>query len=119
VVQTVTERNRAIGGAASPGTRERLGVVVVSVHEQQLEVGPAKHGTGRAEEPASFRVAGQVAEIAQGDERVAALLDSALDQTAQVVSITVQVAKGEQAAHSSRAYRTISGSPLAAGRRPG
>jgi hypothetical protein len=36
-------------------------------------------------------------------------MDSALDQTAQVVSITVQVAKGEQAAHSSRAYRLFTG----------
>jgi mannose-6-phosphate isomerase-like protein (cupin superfamily) len=40
-----------------------------------------------------------------GDERVAAPLNRALDQAAQVASVAVQVAKDEQTAHSSRAYR--------------
>ena len=61
------------------GAGERLGVVVVSFHEQKLEAGPAEQGTGRAEEAAPFRVAGQVAEVAERDERVAVLLNSALD----------------------------------------
>ena len=61
------------------GAGERLGVVVVSVHEQKLEAGTAEQGTGRAEKAAPFRVARQVAEVAERDERVAALLDGALD----------------------------------------
>jgi hypothetical protein len=48
------------------------------------------------------------AEVAEGDERVAALLDGALDQAAQVASVAVQVAEDEQTAHSSRAYRAPS-----------
>ena len=84
---------------------ERLGVVVVSVHEQKLEVGAAEQGTGGAEEAAPFRVARQVAEVAEGEERVAALLDCALDQVAQVASVAVQVTEDEQAAHSNRGYR--------------
>ncbi len=49
----------------------------------------------------------QVAEVAKGDERVAALLDGALDQAAQVASVAVHVAEDEQTAHSSRAYRAL------------
>src|SRR5262249_35227388 len=98
VVQTEAERHRAGGGAARAGARERLGVVVVSVHKQKLEVGPAKQGTSGTEEAASLRVVRQVAEVAQRDERVAALPDGTLDQTAQLAPVAVQVAKGEQTA---------------------
>ena len=87
---------------------ERLGVVVVSVHEQKLEARPAKQGIGGAEEAAPFRIARQVAEVAEGKERVAALLDGALDQAAQVASVAMQVTENEQPAHSSRAYRARS-----------
>src|SRR5262249_29341442 len=120
VVQTETEWHRAGSEAARAGARERLGVVVVSVHEQKLEAGTAQQGTGGAEEAAPFRGARQVAEVAQGDERVAALLDGALDQAAQPASIAVQVAKGEQTTHSSRAYRarSCSGGGLKRRRRP-
>jgi hypothetical protein len=48
-------------------------------HEQKLEACPTEHGTSGAEEAAPFRVARQVAEVAEGEERVAALLDAALD----------------------------------------
>jgi hypothetical protein len=82
---------------------ERLGVVVVSFHEQKLEVCPAEQGTGGAEEAAPFRVARQVAEVAEAEERLAALLDGTLDQAAQVASVGMQVAEDEQTAHSSRA----------------
>jgi hypothetical protein len=99
------------------GAGERLGVVVVSVHEQKLEARPAEQGASGAEETAPVRVARQVAEVAEGDKRVAALLDGALDQAAQVASVAVQVAKGEQTAHSSRAYRARSCSRMAS-RRP-
>src|SRR5262249_49265020 len=111
VVQTEAERHRAGGGAARAGARERLGVVVVSVHKQKLEVGPAKQGTSGTEEAASLRVVRQVAEVAQRDERVAALPDGTLDQTAQLAPVAVQVAKGEQTAQTSRAYRARSCSP--------
>ena len=77
---------------------------MVSVDEQKLEARTAEQGTGGAEEAAPFRVARQVAEVAEGDERVAALLDGALDQAAQVASVAVQVTEDEQPAHSSRAY---------------
>jgi hypothetical protein len=40
------------------GAGQRLGVVVVSFHEQKLEPGAAELCTGRAEEAAPFRVAG-------------------------------------------------------------
>jgi hypothetical protein len=40
---------------------------------------------------------------------VAALLDGALDQAAQMASVAVQVAEDEQTTHSSRAYRAPSG----------
>ena len=73
---------------------------MVSVHEQKLEARAAEQGSGGAEEAASFWVARQVAEVAEGDERVAALLDGALDQAAQVASVAVQVAEDEQPAHS-------------------
>jgi hypothetical protein len=103
VVQTEAERHGAGGGSAGAG--ERLGVVVVSVDEQKLEAGSAKQGPSGAEEAASFRVARQVAEVAEGEERVAPLLDGSLEQVAQVASVAVQVAEDEQSAHSSRAYR--------------
>src|SRR5262245_10987420 len=57
VVQTETERHRPGGGAAGPGARERIGVVVVALHEQKLEAGTAKQGSGGAEETTPFRVA--------------------------------------------------------------
>jgi len=95
VVQAEAERHRARGRAPSTGASERFGIVVISVHEEQLEVGPAKKGGGGTEEAAPLRVARQVAEVAQGDERIATLLDGALDQAAQVVSVAVQVAEGE------------------------
>ena len=105
VVQAEAERHRAGRGSASVGAGERLGVVVVSVDEQKLEACPPEQGTGGAEEAAPFRLARQVAEVAEGDERVAPLLDGALDQTAQVAAVAVQVTEDEQSAHSSRAYR--------------
>ena len=108
MVQAVAERHRARRGSAGVGAGERLGVVVVSVDEQKLEACPPEQGTGGAEEAAPFRVARQVAEVAEGDERVAALLDGALDQVTQVASVAVQVAEDEQPAHSSRAYRARS-----------
>jgi hypothetical protein len=104
VVQAEAERHPAEGGSARAGERERLGVVVVSVHEQQLEARAAEHGTSGAEEAAPFRLARQVAEVAERDERVAALLDGALDQAAQVASVAMQVAEDKQPAHSRRAY---------------
>jgi hypothetical protein len=104
VVQAETERHRAGRGHAGAGAGKRLGVVVVSVDEQKLESCPPEQGTGGAEEAAPFRLARQVAEVAEGDERVAAFLDGALDQAAQVASVAVQVAEDERAAHSSRAY---------------
>ena len=112
VVQTESERYRAGGGAAYPGARERLGVVVVTVDEQQVEACATKRRTGRSEEPASFRVLRQIAEVSQRDDRVAVLLNGALDQPAQVPSVAVQIAKGEQTTHSCRAYRADSGAAL-------
>jgi hypothetical protein len=81
------------------GARERLGVVVVTVHEQQLEACPAQQALGIAEEAAPFPVARQVAEIAERDERVTTLLDGALDQVAQMPPVTMQVTEDEQTAH--------------------
>jgi hypothetical protein len=103
VVETETERHRPGGGAVGPGARERIGIVVVPLHEQKLEAGTAKQSSGGAEETTPVRVARQVAEVAQREERVAALLAGALDQAAQLAPVTVQIAKGEQTAHSSRA----------------
>jgi hypothetical protein len=103
MVQAEAERHRRGGGGAGAGAGERLGVVVVSVHEQKLEAGPAEQSTCGAEEAAPFRVARQVAEVAEGDERVAALLDGALDQASQVASVAVKVAEDEQTAHSAEA----------------
>jgi hypothetical protein len=105
VVQAEAKRHRTGRGSASVGARERLGVVVVSVHKEKLEACAAEQCTGGAEEAAPFPVARQVAEVAEGDERVAALLDGALDQAAQVASVAVQVAEDQQTAHSSRGYR--------------
>jgi hypothetical protein len=81
---------------------------VVSIDEQELEARPAEQGARGAEEAAPFRVARQEDEVAERDERVAALLDGALDQAAQVASVAVQVAEDKQTAHSSRAYRAPS-----------
>jgi hypothetical protein len=91
---------------------ERLRVVVVSLHEQKLEACPTEQGTGGAKEAASVRVARQVAEVPEAEERLATLLDGALDQAAQVASVAVQVAEDEQTAQSNRAYRARSGWPL-------
>jgi hypothetical protein len=68
VVQAETERHRDGCGAAGVGAGERLGVVVVPLHEQKLEASPAQQGTGGEEEAARFRVARQVAEVDEGDE---------------------------------------------------
>lgn len=93
---------------------ERLGIVVVSFHEQKLEAGTAEQRAGGAEEAAAFRLAGQVAEVAERDERVTALLDGALDQFAQVAAVGMQITEDEQPAHSSRAYRACFRSPAQA-----
>jgi len=103
MVETETEPHRPGGGAVGPGARERIDIVVVPLHEQKLEAGTAKQSSRGAEKTTPFRVTRQVAEVAQREERVAALLDSALDQAAQLTPVTVQIAKGEQTAHSSRA----------------
>ena len=92
---------------------ERLGIVVIPVNEQKLQACPPEQSTGGAEESTPFRLARQIAEIAEGDERVTALLNSALDQAAQMPSVAMQVTEDEQPAHSSRAYRARLGSPLA------
>ncbi len=81
------------------GAGERLGVVVVSFYEQKLEACPAEQSTDGAEEAAPFLVARQVAEVAEAKQRVAALLDRALDQATQVVTVGVKVAEDEQTAH--------------------
>ena len=57
VVQAVTERHRPACGITGASAGERLGVVVVSVHEQKLEAGPAEYGARRAEEAAPFWLA--------------------------------------------------------------
>jgi hypothetical protein len=105
VVQPEPERHRASDAVAVAGAGKRLGVVVVSIYEQKLESCRAEQGTSGAEEAPPFRVARQVAEVAERDECVAALLDGTLDQVTQVASVAVQVAEDEQTAHSSRAYR--------------
>ena len=97
----VAEGHRAGRGGAGIGAGERVGVVVVSFYEQQLEACPAEQCTGGAEEAAPFRVARQVAEVAEAKQRVAALLDRALNQASQVVTVGMKVAENEQTAHSS------------------
>jgi hypothetical protein len=57
VVQAEAERHRAGGENAGAGVGERLGVVVVSIHEQKLESCLAEQSTGGAEEAAAFGVA--------------------------------------------------------------
>jgi hypothetical protein len=79
VVQAEAQPDRARREGAGVGAGKRLGVVVVSVHEQKLEACPAEQGTGGTEEAAPFRLARQVAEVAEGEERVTALLDGALE----------------------------------------
>ena len=83
---------------------------MISVHKEKLEACPAKEAIGGAEEAPPFRLAGQVAEVAEGNERIAALLDGTLDQVTQVASVAVHVARDEQTAHSSRGYRARSSS---------
>ena len=65
MVQAVAERYGADPGSASVGAGERLGVVVVSVDEQKLEACPPEQGATGAEEATPFRVARQVAEVAE------------------------------------------------------
>ena len=104
MVQAETKRHRAGRGSASIGAGQRFGVVVVSVDEQKLQACPPEQSTGGAEEATPFRLARQVAEVAEGHERVALLLDGALDEAAQMASVAVQVTEDEQPAHSSRDY---------------
>jgi hypothetical protein len=75
----LAERRGPRRGSAGAGVGERLRVVVVSDHEQKLEAHAAEQGSGGAEEAASFWVARQAVEVAEGDERVAAILDGVLD----------------------------------------
>ena len=105
VVQPEAERDRAGRGRAGAGVGERVGIVVVSVHEQKLETRPPEQFGGRPKEAAPFRVARQVAEVSEGDEGVAAFIDGSLDQATQLTSVAVQVSEDEQPAHSSRGYR--------------
>jgi hypothetical protein len=83
------------------GAGERLGIVVIPVDEQELQACPPEQTTRGAEEATTFWLARQVAQVAEGEERVAVLLDSALDQGAQVASVAVEVTEDEQPAHSS------------------
>jgi predicted RNA-binding Zn ribbon-like protein len=108
VMEAEAQRHRPGSGCVRAGAGERLGVVVVSVHEQKLEPRTTEQSTGGAKEAAPFQVARQVAEVAEGDERVAALLDGALDQVAQVASVAMHVAEDEQTAHSPRLPRLCS-----------
>jgi hypothetical protein len=94
-VHTETEPYRAVRGGAGAGAREGLGIVVVAVHEEQLEAGSAQQRGRGAEEAAPFRVARQVAKVAQREERVTAPMHGALDQAAQVASLTVKVSEDE------------------------
>ena len=65
MVETEPERHRPGAGAAGAGVRERIGVVVVPLHEQKLEAGTAKQSSGGAEETTPFRIARPVAEVAE------------------------------------------------------
>ena len=105
VVQAEAEPHRAGRAGAGVGAGERLGVVVVSLHEQKLEARPAEQGNGGAEEAAPFSLALQIVDVAERHECVAVLRDGALDQATQMASVAVQVAEDEQPAHTSRAYR--------------
>ena len=100
VVQAKAERHRPGRRSAGAGVGERLAVVVVSFHEQKLEACTAEQGADGPEKAAPLRVARQVADVAERDERVAALVDGALDQAAQVASVAMQVTEDEQPAHS-------------------
>ena len=108
VMEAEAQRHRPGNGCVLAGAGERLSVVVVSVHEQKLEPRTTEQSTGGAKEAAPFRVARQIAEVAEGDERVAALLNGALDQVAQVASVAMHVAENEQTAHSARLPRLCS-----------
>ena len=103
VVQAEAERHGAGRGSASVGARERVAVVVIPVDEQKLQACPPEQSISGTEEATSFRLARQVAEVAEGDERVAVLLNGSRDQIAQVASVAMQVTEDEQPAHSSRA----------------
>jgi hypothetical protein len=103
VVQAEAEPHRARRGGAGVGAGERIGVVVVSVHEEKLEARSAEQGAGRTEEAAPLRLPRQVGEVTERYERVAALVDGALDQAAQMPSVAVQVAEDEQTTHPGRA----------------
>jgi hypothetical protein len=76
---------------------------VVSVHEQKLEARSPEQGAGGTQKAASFRLPRQVGEVTERHERVAALVNGALDQPAQMPSVAVQVAEDEQTTHPSRA----------------
>jgi hypothetical protein len=102
------QRHRPGSGCVRAGAGERLGIVVVSVHEQKLEPRTTEQSAGGAKEAAPFRVARQIAEIAEGDERVAALSNGALDQVAQMASVAMHVTENEQTAHSPRLPRPCS-----------
>ncbi len=102
VMQAEPKRHRPRGVYVGAGAGECLGVVVVSLHEQKLEIGATEQRPGEPEEAAAYGVARQVAEIAEGDERVTALIDGALDQVAQVPSVAMHIAEDEQPAHSTR-----------------
>ena len=108
MVQAEPEPHRAGHAGPGVGAGERLGVVVVSVHEQKLEPRSVEQGTGGTEKATTFRFAREVVQVAQGHERVAALVDGTLDQAAQMTSVAVQVAEHEQTTHLSRAYRAPS-----------
>lgn len=113
MVQAEAERHRSGRGSAGAGVGERLVVVMVSVHKEKLEARAAEQDTGGPEKAAPFRLARPVEKVTEGDERVAALLDGAFDQFAQMAAVAVQVTKNEQPAHSSRAYRAQSRSRAA------
>jgi hypothetical protein len=89
-MEAESQRHRPGRRCVLAGAGERLGVVVVSVHEQKLEPRTTEQSGSGATEAAPFRVARQVAEVAGGEERVAALLNGALEQVAQVASVAMQ-----------------------------
>ena len=102
VMEAESQPHRPGSGCVRAGAGERLGIVVVSLHEQKLESRTTEQSAGGAKEAAPFRVARQVAEVAEADERVAALINGALDQVAQMASVAMHVAENEQTGHSPR-----------------
>jgi hypothetical protein len=91
------------------GAGERLGIVVIPVDEEKLQACPAEQSTRGTEEATPFWLPRQVTEVAEGEERVAVLLDSALDHVAQVASVAVEVTEDEQPAHPSEPTACDSG----------